>query len=321
MFISTGNRSRKAALQFLTLVMLLMLLTGPAYKVQAQEQVFFGQHLHNRMLYNPAFAGDRAIPGFTFHTRQQWMSWEGSPSSNLLMAHTRLKDKNAGLGVSLAYDRMGPVHYSGFTGMYSYTLQITDKSKLMMGLQGEIRFLQIRLSQLQLVDQGDLLFGEDPGLKLQPNVGLGLNYVSGIYSVNLSVPRILNAELSPFEGESSRWSRRGRVIYMGATSSHAISEEWQVEPSLLVALSGGRSPFIELAGLLRYQERIGMGVLYRFNQTVGGMIRYKHQEMLVFGYSYDVSLGKLRNNVGTHELFLGYNFPFNRTKTLSPRRF
>ena len=286
-----------------------------------QEQLFFSQHLYNRMLYNPAFAGDRDIPGFSLFSRQQWISWEGSPSSNKLMAHTRMKNKNFGLGIALSHDRMGPVTQTGFSGAYSYTLQISEESKLMMGLQGEVRVLQIRLSTLQLIDQGDQLFGEDPGMKLQPNVGIGFNYLFGNYSVSLSVPKLLNSNLSPFNGEASTWSRTHRTIYMGATSSYLISEELEVKPSLLVGLASGSSPLLEMAGLLHYKERFGLGVLYRFNKTLGAMIRYEHLDRYVFGYSYDLSVGYARYNIGTHELYMGYNFPFNRAKTVSPRRF
>ena len=287
----------------------------------AQDHLFFNQHLLNRMLYNPAFAGDRAIPGFTLHSRQQWLSWEGSPASSLLTAHTLLKNKNAGAGISLSYDRMGPVYYAGFSGFYSYTLQVRNDHRLTLGLQGELRLQQIQLSRLRLVDQGDPLYSEDPGLKTRPNFGLGMVYRAGRHTLSLSMPRILNTALSPFEGETSRWSRSARVLYMGASSYYGLNGEFSVEPSLLIALARGDSPFIELSGNLYYRERFGWGVLYRFQKTIGGRISYRYRDMLLVGYSYDLSLGIAGNNSGTHELFLGYNFPFNRTKTLSPRRF
>ncbi len=206
------------------------------------------------MLYNPAFAGDREIPGFSFLSRQQWIGWEGSPSANLLMAHTRLKNKNAGLGVSLTYDRTGSVHHTSFSGAYSYTVQISEKSKLIMGLQGEMRLLQIHLSQLQLVDQGDQLFAVDPGMKVQPNVGFGFNYLFKNYSVNLSIPRILNSNLSPYEGETSKWSKTHRVFYFETSSKYTINETLKIKPSVLVALTSGISPLVEVAGMFLYKE-------------------------------------------------------------------
>lgn len=302
-------------------ILALGLLCLSMSELYGQEQVFFSQYMHNRMVYNPAFVGDREIPGFSVHSRQQWMGWEGSPSSNLLMAHTRLKNKNAGLGASLGYDKMGPVQHTSFSGAYSYTVQITETSKLKMGLQGEMRLLQIHLSQLQLVDQGDQLFEVDPGLKLQPNVGFGFNYLFKNYSINFSIPRILNSKLSPYEGETSKWSRNHRVFYFEASSKYTINETLKLKPSLLVALTSGVSPLVEVAGMFLYKEKFGTGAFYRFNSTLGGLIRYNHQDRIVVGYSFDVSLGLTQYNVGTHELYLGYNFPFNRAKNLSPRRF
>jgi type IX secretion system PorP/SprF family membrane protein len=289
--------------------------------MQGQEPVFFAQHQKNRMVYNPAFAGDRDIPGLTLLSRQQWMSWEGSPSATNLSAHTRLSDKNVGVGLSIDYERMGPVQNSGLKGMYSYTLHLNDNGKVLLGLQGEARLLQVKIAQLQLVDQGDPLYEEDPGLKFQPNVGIGAAFVKGNFHVGLSLPRMLNSALTPYQGESSRLSSASRVLYLDVGWKQRINEKVRLDPSLLLAFSAGRSPLIELAGLVHLGEKLSLGALFRFDQTLGCMIQYTHQNKFVFGYSYDLSLGKLLNNVGTHELFLGYNLPFNQNKTLSPRSF
>lgn len=319
MFTSTGNRN---SCWDIVMVWMFGLLTyGADKKIFAQEQVFFGQHSYNRMIYNPAFAGDKGIPGFTLFSRQQWMSWEGSPSANMLVVHSKMKDQNAGLGVSLGYDRMGPVQRSELSGMYSYNVKISEQSELKLGIQAEIRLLQVRLSQLELVDQGDLLFAEDPGLKPQPNFGLGAVYNYDNYSLSISIPRLLNPGLSPYAEETSSLSSFGRLFYLGATSSYDLSPDLVLVPSFLLALSEGRTPFLELAALLYYQDMVGFGFLYRLNQTLGAMVRYMHHDKMVFGYAYDISLGKLRNNVGTHELFFGFNFAFNKAKTVSPRRF
>jgi type IX secretion system PorP/SprF family membrane protein len=301
--------------------MALVLLFALLIKLEAQEPVFFAQHQQNRMVYNPAWAGDRDIPGFSLLSRQQWVSWEGSPSSNLLNFHTRLPDKNVGVGIALEYDRMGPVQYSGLKGMYAYTLQVGRSGKLNLGLQGEFRLLQIRIAQLQLVDQGDPLYGEDPGMKFQPNFGIGAAFVQGNFRAGISLPRMLNSALTPHGEETSRWSNSHQVLYMDLGWQQTINDNISLAPSLLLAFSAGRSPLVEVSGLVHFGEKISLGAMYRFDQTVGGIIRYKHLNRYIFGYSYDLALGKLLNNVGTHELFLGYNLPFNQIKTLSPRSF
>ena len=318
LYISTGNRKTGTPWRpILALVLFLALL----FKVEGQEPVFFGQHQQNRMVYNPAWAGNREIPGFSLLSRQQWVSWEGSPTANLLNFHTRLPDKNVGVGISLEYEGMGPVHYSGLKGMYSYTLQMGQASTLHLGLQGEFRLLQVKLIQLQLVDQGDPLYAEDPGMKFQPNFGIGAAFVRGNLRAGISLPRMLNSALTPYREETSQWSSSRQVLYVDLGWQQAINDNIHLDPALLLAFSAGRSPLIELSGLVHFRETISVGAMFRFDQTVGGMIRYKHMNRYVFGYSYDLSLGKLLNNVGTHELFLGYNLPFNSLKTLSPRNF
>lgn len=286
-----------------------------------QDQAFYAQHFHNRIVYNPSYAGDSEIPGIVLHSRQQWFGWEGAPSSNLLMAHSRLKDKNAGVGISLAYDRMGPLVYGGIAGIYSYSVQLSEKYTLGMGLQGELRYRQLKLSQLQLVDQGDLMFSEDPGFRVSPNFGVGLHLDHEQYSVNLSIPRLLNEKLSPFEGTSSQWSRFGRSVYLGADLKLSVSQDMTIIPSVQMAASKGRSPWIEVSGHMVYLDKIRAGLFYRYDRTIGGMVSYLIRETWIFGYGYDISLGFPMVNPGTHEIYLGYNLPFNKLKTISPRQF
>jgi type IX secretion system PorP/SprF family membrane protein len=316
LYISTARMGA-----FRWLLAALLLLFALLIKVKGQESVFFSQHQQNRTVYNPAWAGEREIPGISLLTRHQWVSWEGSPSSNLLNFHTRLPDKNVGVGISLEYERMGPVQYGGLKGMYSYTLQLGGLSTLKLGLQGELRLCQVKIAHLQLVDQGDPLYLEDPGIKLQPNVGIGAAFVSGNFHAGISMPRMLKSALTPDEEETSQWSYAYQVYYLGLGWHQRIKDNISLDPSLLLAYSRGRSPLIELSGMLNFGEKFSTGVLYRFDQTIGATIRYRHMNRYVFGYSYDLALGKLLNNIGTHELFLGYNLPFNSMKTLSPRNF
>jgi type IX secretion system PorP/SprF family membrane protein len=306
---------------FRWLLAALVLLFALHVKVEGQEPVFYSQHQQNRTVYNPAWAGDRDIPGFSLLTRQQWVSWEGSPSANLFNFHTRLSDKNVGVGVSVGYERMGPVQYGGLKGMYSYTLQLGEASTLQLGLQGELRLCQVKIAHLQLVDQGDPLYLEDPGIKLQPNVGIGAAFVRGNFRAGISLPRMLKSALTPDEEETGQWSYAYQVCYLDLSWHQKIKDNISLDPSLLLAVSRGRSPLIELSGIVNFGDKISTGVMYRFDQTIGAMIRYKHMDRYVFGYSYDLALGKLLNNIGTHELFLGYNLPFNNMKTVSPRNF
>ena len=301
--------------------MIVALLWLNLLPLAGQDQSFYAQHFQNRMMYNPSYAGDIEIPGIVLHSRQQWFGWEGAPSSNLLMAHSQLKDKNAAVGISLAFDRMGPLVYGGISGIYSYTVQLGEKYKLGMGLQGALRYRQLKLSQLQLVDQGDLLFSQDPGFTVSPNFGVGLHLTNGKYSVNLSLPRLLNEKLSPYEGTSSQWSRFGRPVYLGADLKLSVSQELTIIPSIQMAVSKGRPPWIEVSGHMVYLDKITAGLFYRYDRTIGGVVSYLIRETLVFGYGYDISLGFPMVNPGTHEIYLGYHLPFNRLKTVSPRQF
>lgn len=304
-----------------SIVLLLMILITGTMGLSGQSYIHFSQYFNNPLSINPAFAGDRSIPGINLLTRQQWIGWSGSPSSNLLTGHTLLEDRKMGLGGTIQYDKSGPVSISGISGIYSYTVNITDDDILSMGLQAELNFVQNRLSDLDLVDQGDQLFMEDPGLMFRPNFGLGFKYTRKKYNVYLSIPRLLNSNLSPPNSETTSLSKIQRICFIGSDTHFQLSSDLLLYAHILFGFSKGSSLYSELSSLVWMKERIGFGALYRLDNTIGLMVKYQHDNQFVIGYSFDVALGLIRFNSGTHEIYLAYKLPFNIVETLSPRKF
>ena len=50
-------------------------------------------------------------------------------------------------------------------------------------------------------------------------------------------------------------------------------------------------------------------ISYRYHEAIGIMLGYSFDEMLFFGYAYDIGITSLRKyNSGTHEIMIGYRF-------------
>ena len=286
------------------------------------QHTYFSQYYNNPIIINPAFTGDAEIAGVSLLSRQQWVTWDGAPSSNSVIAHMPVGDYPMGAGGSVKYYRNGPLSMTGLGGVYAYTVDITESGRLSMGLQAEVNIMQNRLSDLELVDEGDPLFSEDAGLMFRPNVGFGFRYVhERKYTVHVSIPRLLNSKLSRPADVTSSLSTIQRIYYMGSSADFNIATDINLSASILMGFSKGSSMYGELSGLLWFRKRFGAGLLYRLNNTLGIILQYDHGEKFEMGYSFDIALGLMQYNTGTHELFLAYKLPFNQDQLLSPRRF
>ena len=50
----------------------------------AQQEAQYTQFMENKMILNPAYAGAREAPSMMLLTRNQWIGFEGAPTSQLV---------------------------------------------------------------------------------------------------------------------------------------------------------------------------------------------------------------------------------------------
>ena len=80
----------------------------------------------------------------------------------------------------------------------------------------------------------------------------------------------------------------------------------------------------DVAARVIYKEIVWIGASFRsgfVSQTmdaVNVLIGYNHEDQLLFGYSYDITLSNIKHySSGTHELMIG--FRFNKIKRSTSR--
>ena len=102
----------------------------------SQQLPQFTQYMFNTVSVNPAYAGSRETLSVVGLHRSQWVGIEKGPTTQTLSAHTPLKNKKIGLGLSIIKDNLG---YENFLFMYadaSYTIPVGENTKLAFGLKG-----------------------------------------------------------------------------------------------------------------------------------------------------------------------------------------
>jgi len=58
-----------------------------------------------------------------------------------------------------------------------------------------------------------------------------------------------------------------------------------------------------------WKKMVWAALAYRYHESIGVLLGYSYEEMLFFGYAYDIGISTLRKyNTGTHEIMIGYRF-------------
>ncbi|MDX2415747.1 MAG: type IX secretion system membrane protein PorP/SprF [Bacteroidales bacterium] len=310
---------RNILFKALALSYLLMLSQG---LLSQQAQVFTMQNFISPGI-NPSYTGHKDIYNLVILSRQQWVGFEGAPKAYFLSSSVPFNNRNSGIGIDAVLESAGPVSQKGVFISYSYTVSISNKSKLSFGLRGGVNSYRIDLQSLLVIDPLDYLFETNVENRLLPNFGAGIHYEVSGYFLDFSVPTILRSHFVKTEsGSSQELNREERNINIATGTTLAISEGITLSPSLSAWFISQAPPVLDIGLKAELKEMIGLGLIYRSSGLFGGHISYKISNSFVLGYAYELPLAyEYKVSSGTHEVVIGYNFQFLRSKTLSPRRF
>ena len=289
--------------------------------IKAQHTPLLSQYMFNGLAYNPAYAGSNEVLTLSAADRHQWVGFDGAPVTQILTAHTPLKNENIALGLMLFRDVIGKTHNNGLYATYAYRMK-WGAGKLSLGLTGGFSFLQARLSESVTTQPGDEVFEKNTPMCFLPNFSIGAYYYSPKFFVGFSTPFIFSEEfdagsdkfISAFELNKNNFILNGGYSYQ-------INSEYVIKPSFLWRTnlaSGSQMEFDLAAENLRFG---GLGIGYRSKDAVVILLKAKINNQAFFGYSYGLPVSKLSNyNSGTHEFYLTYLFKYE-SKTISSRFF
>ncbi|MBA3898679.1 MAG: type IX secretion system membrane protein PorP/SprF [Bacteroidetes bacterium] len=267
----------------------------------------YSQYFFNEFAINPAVAGTAKTGEARSTHRNQWAGITDAPRTFVLSAHGRIAEKNMGLGGNVFTDITGPTRRVGANFSYSYHLQLTENTKLAMGLSAGILQFGIDASKIQLRDPGDLSYGSNIQSATVPDFGAGLYLYNDKYFVGASAPQLYQSELKIFS-EDSR-SRLQNHYFVMAGYKLDLSDEFVLQPMVMVKHVKPVPVQIDLTARVIYQEKMWVGLTYRTHDAISSMIGFNYQEQLMFGYAFDYAVSGLQKySSGTHELMLGVRF-------------
>lgn len=299
---------------------ILFVLLALCSRAQAQQDEQASFYMQNPLQYNPAYAGSRQSLALIALARFQWVSFEGAPKSQWFSAHTPILSQQMGVGLHLVNDAIGSRNRTSVFADVSSNIVLNKKGhRLAVGLTGGADFLNYNFSDLNVTDPNDPFYGKQ-FTSTKPNLGAGIYYYSERHFIGLSVPRMFELKYNGAETEITTLNRRHFFLSGGVVLP--LNSVILFKPSLLVKYTPKAPLTIDVNTSFLLYEKVWIGAMYRYNESVGLNAMYKIKNIIQIGYGYDFTINKLgRYNSGTHEILLTYDINNKRISYNSPRYF
>lgn len=344
------NQYKPFSKMFFTMrkIFTLLSLIFCGFQMYAQQDPMFTNYLFNSLTINPGYAGSNEHLTINALHRTQWWGIQGAPSTQTFTVSSPLQNDKVGVGFNLINDKIGPTTSLDLGISYAYRIPV-GKSKLSIGLQGSYNnfradFVNNPTLNIQVPDNA-----YDQNINVwKPNLGAGVYFYNKNFYVGLSVPRIIEQDLT--QGRTDQvpiYSKTYRHYYFTIGTAIPLKGDNLIfKPSLLIKSAAFDSRFksdpnyiqvgapteanIDLS--LFFQKTLWIGASFRSAieaangkssfDSVDFWTAYYLSNGLRLGLGYDYTLTKLQTKAGgSFEIMAGYEFDFKTKRVVTPRYF
>jgi type IX secretion system PorP/SprF family membrane protein len=292
----------KKAIKYILLVLVVML----TYSVQAQQDPHFTHYMYNMSGVNPAYATDNTgVMNVGGLYRTQWVGAVGAPKTISAFVHSPIA-KRLEAGVSIVSDQIGGVvKENNFYADVAYVIPVSEKAKISFGVKAGATFFDTNFNGFQYSDAApDPAFATNIN-RVFPNVGVGTFFFTDNYYVGLSAPNLLRTK---------HLERQNAIATIGVDEIHYFltggyvfnfDSGFKFKPAFMVKSVSGAPTSFDITANALFDNFFELGVGYRFDDSVSGLVAFNISPSMRIGYSYDYTLTNLGDfNSGTHEIFL-----------------
>jgi type IX secretion system PorP/SprF family membrane protein len=309
-----------------------LVMLGVCSAAYGQQDAQYTQFMFNKLSLNPGYVVATDYACVSCLHRSQWVGFEGAPTSQSANFRMPLRNRNVGLGLSLNSDKLGPTSSFDASLIYGYRIDF-EKGSLGVGLKGTIRNHKIDWDKAETLESGDGVTGANVTAENNFNAGLGLYYYAPKYYVGISVPRLINNDISQIDSPvatTNDFSKEEFHAFLMAGVLFDMNDNIKLKPALLFKYSKNAPLDLDLNVNVIFFEKLWTGITYRFGgfdegdlgESIDFILQYQISNPIKIGVAYDYTLSKVRNyNSGTYELMLEYCFSPQGNKINNPRFF
>lgn len=288
-----------------------LLLFGSA--LYAQQESIITIYKEQMNIINPAYAGVDGT-SLSLGNRKQWIGINNAPETQMLTFGTSV-GKNLGIGLSAISDKTFIEKQTSVGVDFSYKLKMNPETDLYLGIKAGGNFHEINTSGLLTFNPSS-----DPGLisynSFNPNIGIGAYLKKENSYLSLSIPKLLNSVRARNEGDQIYVATDRPHLYFSGGYDYKLEtiSELVLKPSFLLRYVNGAPVSIDYNLGVSIYDLVELGVVYRSNNAVGGMVKLEIANRFTLGYAYEIATRTdLTRTMNTNEFILKYNFS-NRSK-------
>ena len=295
-----------------------------------QQDVQMTQYTHNKLTYNPGYAGMNGSICAVLMYRSQWMKFVGAPVTGLINIDAPVftnSPLHGGAGLTVITDNLGNDKSLFARAAYSYHLPVGAVGKLGIGLDAGI--IQKSFAFNWIPPDGTNTIGPDLAIPdagtsaLTYDVNFGLYYNTQKLYVGLSASHLPQQELIK-TGQFDFQNARHYFIIAGY--SFNLGPSIQLMPSIKVK-SDAKSTIFDLGANVLWNNMVWGGAAYRMTDAVAAMVGFMKatdKYSWKIGISYDITLSELKDySSNTPEVMIGYCFkishPVKKQSHINPR--
>jgi type IX secretion system PorP/SprF family membrane protein len=291
--------------QFLTYnIKIILILAG--LLGYAQQDAQYTQYMYNMSVINPGYATDDpdAVNLGLLH-RAQWIGSVGGPTTSTFFAHTTLGNRMEG-GISAIHDQIGDVvKETNLFADFAYAIPISKNTKLSFGIKAGATFFSTNFNGFVYSDDlPDPAFANNLS-RTYPNIGIGAFYFGEQFYLGLSAPNLLQSE--HLDNDSGIITSRKEETHLFFTAGYVytLNEGLKIKPAMMAKAVSGAPLSLDLTTNVLINNVFEIGIGYRFDDAISGLVNFRVIDSLRIGYAYDYTLSNLGNfNSGSHEIIL-----------------
>jgi len=286
-----------------------------------QQDPMYTQYMFNSQTVNPAYAGTWESLGFLALARQQWVGFDGAPSTYTFSMQSILKNPRVAIGLNVVSDRLGLEKRLGVFADYSFKVRVSEEANLRLGLKAGFTNYSNNLSAYNLYSgsRADPVFQGDYDVKFMPNFGIGAFLYRTDYFLGFAIPKIIqNKFINSYTNYTV--TAEMRHFFFNAGIVLRISEDLKFKPTFLAKATLGAPVEFDFTANFLLREKLWLGAMYRTGDSFGFIAQWIFDQKLRIGYAVDFTITNLqRYHSGTHEIMVSYELRLVREKFVSPR--
>ena len=271
-----------------------------------QQELQLSNDRFTNIQFNPAQAGiyldDQTYASGLLSYRNQWVGFEGAPSTYSLAADYYLKDYNLGLGLSVFNEQIGIDSKMEAAGNYSYRIRLNE-GFLNLGIRTSYSRFQSSFSKIRNIQTGDIYDQNNNQFNIF-SVGAGLMYHSENLRLGFSIPTMTVIATS----DNAQFKQR-HIYFHTAFKLGDPGDDFRIEPTLLFKYQEAVPIQAKIGAILWINERMTPGLHYRWGDAFALSFGWLLDDRLQLGVAYDFTVSDIRLvSDNSFEIQLGYLF-------------